>query len=319
MRRWLAFWFVVMASLACGETRSENSDPDRAGAGRGETGGAPSAAQGGSSAISLGGTDAIGPSAPRYDRSCIAARLSTAAANGGAGDDGNAGAASGEAASGGADAAGPGSGGEGGSGIDLQLGAGDLTVLVIFDKSGSMADGWDERSKWQVANDSFMNAIEPVLENLTIGTIFFPQPDGCAVAALDSGQQMSYAPGPKFAKNWQETADARAPRGSTPLELSFHYADMAIERGCSLGLLDDRFRVVLITDGEPTCNDDTDAVIALAAEWRALGVETWVMGLPGSSGAAELLDAIAAAGGTDQAMSLGTPSELDQGLSAVVK
>jgi hypothetical protein len=255
-----------------------------------------------------------------YDRACLAARLSAASANAGgdeaSGDEAGVGGLGGLGGFGGASS---GAAGEGGSGVDLELGAGDLTLLVIFDKSGSMADGWDERSKWQVANDSFMKAIEPVIENLTIGTIFFPQPDGCAVAPLDSGLQMSYAPGPQFVKSWQETAATRGPQGSTPLELSFRYADLAIERGCGFGLLDDRFRVVLITDGEPTCNDDTEAVIGLAAEWQAIGVETWVMGLPGSSGAAELLDAIAAAGGTEKAMSLGTPSELDEGLAAAAK
>lgn len=312
MDRIFASWFVVMGVVACGETRSEISPSDVGGANTSNAGGAAMMAQGGS--ITLGtGSDAA-PQPPTYDRSCIAARLSTSTPNAGAQHGAATGGAGGDGAAAGLD-----SGGEGGSGVDLELGAGDLTLLVIFDKSGSMAGGWDERSKWQVANESFMKAIEPVLQNLTIGTIFFPQPGGCAVAALDSGLQMSYAPGQKFAESWQETAEGRMPEGSTPLELSFRYADMAIERGCGFGLLDDRFRVVLITDGEPTCSDGTDAVIELAAEWRALGVETWVMGLPGSSGAAQLLDAIAAAGGTEKAMSLGTPTELDEGLAAAAK
>lgn len=311
MRRMFASSFVIVGLVACGETDSEMGPSAAGGAKTSTAGGAAMTAQGGS--IALGAGSDAAPEPPMYDRSCIAARLSTTTPSAGA----EHGATTGGA--GGAGGAGLDSGGEGGSGIDLELGAGDLTLLVLFDKSGSMAGGWDERSKWQVANESFMKAIEPVLQNLTIGTIFFPQPGGCAVAALDSGLQMSYAPGQKFATSWQETAETRIPEGSTPLELSFRYADMAIERGCGFGLLDDRFRVVLITDGEPTCSDDTDAVIELAAEWHALGVETWVMGLPGSSGAAQLLDAIAAAGGTEKAMSLGTPTELDEGLAAAAK
>jgi Mg-chelatase subunit ChlD len=113
-----------------------------------------------------------------------------------------------------------------------------------------------------------------------------------------------------------ETEATRSPNGSTPLERAFDYADLAIERGCGLGLLDDRFRVVLITDGEPTCTDDTAKVVALAGEWNRLGVETWVMGLPGSAGATELLDAIALAGGTEKAQMLGTPTALGSSLSA---
>jgi hypothetical protein len=208
----------------------------------------------------------------------------------------------------------PGEGGAGGENVDLELGAGDLTMLVVFDKSGSMGDGWDQRSKWQVANEAFMKAIEGVLDNLTIGTIFFPIPGDCAVEPLDSGLQMDFRPGRAFASAWQESAESRAPAGSTPLELALRTADTAVDAALELGLLEDRFRVVLVTDGEPTCDDDPAAMVALAGEWYALGVETWVMGLPGSAGATELLDAIAKAGGTEKHQSLGTPDELDHGL-----
>lgn len=126
-------------------------------------------------------------------------------------------------------------------------------------------------------------------------------------------------PGRRFESYWQETAGSRYPEGSTPLELSFRVADQALERACRLGLLDDRFRVVLISDGEPTCGDDTNAVVALAAEWNRLGVETWVMGLPGSEGELALLDSIAAAGGTEKAQLLGTPAMLQAGLAAAAK
>ena len=61
------------------------------------------------------------------------------------------------------------------------------------------------------------------------------------------------------------------------------------------------------------------AMVALAASWYELGVETWVMGLPGSAGATALLDAIAKAGGTEKHMSLGTPDELDAGLHAAAR
>jgi hypothetical protein len=209
---------------------------------------------------------------------------------------------------------GEGEGGAGGENVDLELGAGDLTMLVVFDKSGSMADGWDQRSKWQVANEAFMKAIDGVLDNLTIGTIFFPIPGDCAVEALNSGAQMDFRSGRAFASAWQESAASRVPEGATPLELALRTADTAVDAALELGLLEDRFRVVLVTDGEPTCEDDPAAMVALAAKWYALGVETWVMGLPGSAGATELLDAIAEAGGTEKHQSLGTPDELDHGL-----
>src|SRR5687767_10704544 len=158
-----------------------------------------------------------------------------------------------------------------------------------------------------------MKAIASVLDNLTIGAIFFPIPGDCTVAALDSGLQLDFKPGRTFLSAWQEDA-TRAPDGSTPLELALGTADVAVSKARELGLLEDRFRVVLVTDGEPTCGDDPAAMVALAGSWYELGVETWVMGLPGSAGATELLDAIAKAGGTEKHQALGTPSELDQGL-----
>jgi len=284
--------------------------PMGGGSGTGSTGGV------GGSTVSFGGlgnvvvtgTGGEVPS-PTYERRCIEGRLAGSPTAENSQD------ASAPPGSPGM----PSDAGRGDGNVDLNLGAGDLTLLVVFDKSGSMSSGWDERSKWQVANEAFMKAIDPVIDNLTIGTIFFPQPDGCNVAPLDNPLQMNYAPGRAFMSNWRETEASRSPNGSTPLELAFDYADLAIERGCGLGLLNDRFRVVLITDGEPTCSDDTAKVVALAGEWNRLGVETWVMGLPGSAGATELLDAIAHAGGTGKAQMLGTPTALDNGLAAAAK
>lgn len=260
------------------------------------------AGTGGAGAVVFGDSH---PDRPVYSRDCITTRL--AGADGGLpkGDPTTV-----------LDASAP-LGGD--AGVDLKLGAGDLTLLVVFDKSGSMDQGWDERSKWQVANDALMKAIEPVVDNLTIGALFFPQPGDCSVAPLESSLQMSYAPGRRFASHWLETASTRAPNGSTPLELAMVQADLALEQACEHGLLADRFRVVLLTDGEPTCGDDLQAVVQLSAEWHRLGVETWVMGLPGSDAATKLLDAIAHAGGTDKAQMLGTPTALDRGLAAAVK
>jgi hypothetical protein len=191
-------------------------------------------------------------------------------------------------------------------------------VLVIFDKSGSMSSGWDERSKWQVANDSLMNALEPVLDLITIGTIFFPQPSGCDVAALDSGLQINFMAGRAFRNLWTETADTRGPGGNTPLHLAMQLADIAIENACRVGLLERRFRVVIVTDGEPNCGVDVTQLPLLPAEWNRLGVETRVMGLPGSQGALDLMDQIAAAGGSGKCISLGTPQQMADQMQAAL-
>ena len=184
-------------------------------------------------------------------------------------------------------------------GSPVDFGAGDLTLLVIFDKSGSMSSPWDRRNKWQAASDSMIAGMAPYLDNLTIGAILFPKPDACEVAPLDDPAQINFVPGRQFVSEWVESACLNQPNGSTPMELAFRVADQAILGAKSLGLLEERFRVVLVTDGEPNCETQSQLLPVFAATWlEQFGVETWVIGLPGSEGATSLLDAIALAGGT---------------------
>jgi len=226
--------------------------------------------------------------------------------------------AAGGAAAGASGAADAGAGGA--SGIDIGLGAGDLTLLVIFDKSGSMQAPWDLRNRWQAASDSMIAGMAPYLDNLTIGAILFPKPDECAVAPLDDATQINFVPGRQFVDEWVESACLNQPNGSTPMELAFRMADQALDSAGQLGLLDDRFRVVLVTDGEPNCDTHVELLPQFAATWyQELGVETWVIGLPGSDGAAALLDSIALAGGTTKHTPAGNPCAFQQAVAAAAK
>lgn len=261
----------------------------------------------------------VSPPAPVYSRSCIEARLARAQASAAGGEGGGAGAAQEPSASGGASENPAGAGGEGGFALDIGFGAGDLTVLTVFDQSGSMSSPWNERSKYQIANEAFLAAIEGVLDNLTLATVFFPQPGNCEVATFESGLQIDFTPGPEFPTVWESTAQSRGPEGGTPLGLALEIADMGVERACQLGLLEDRFRVLIVTDGEPNCGTDMAAVLRRVTEWREIGIATIVMGLPGSSGAADLLDDIAEAGGTHQHQAPGDPEALGEGLNAAVR
>ncbi len=269
-----------------------------------------------------GASDSAG--APGYEHTtqttgaCVRERIATRKAEAGAGGEGGEGGVSTKPNGDGGAPAADSADGEGGGGFEL--GHGDLTLLVVFDKSGSMEDPWDERTKWQVANESLMKAIDPVIDNLTLGTIFFPQPaGGCDVEPLTSELQIGYKTGRAFRSYWEQTEETRVPDGSTPLERALRQADLAVEQGCELGLLDDRFRVVLVTDGMPTCGDNPTAIVELVADWNLAGVETWVMGLPGSDSAKALLDAIALAGSTGESQMVGTPGALDNGLAAAAR
>lgn len=171
-----------------------------------------------------------------------------------------------------------------------------LTLLIVFDTSSSMVAQWDVRSRWQAAYDSVVSAVTAFQDTLTVGAVVFPTNGGCGVEPIESGLQFDFQTGPSFLTEWQRRV--KGPAGSTPLGLGLQQADAAIARATELGLLENRFRVMVFTDGEPTCEDDRAAMERYPARWLEHGIHTYVLALPGSSGAASLLDAIAIAGGT---------------------
>jgi hypothetical protein len=204
-------------------------------------------------------------------------------------------------------------------GVDIELGSGDLTLLVIFDRSGSMGDGWDLRNKWQAASDSMIAGMAPYLANLTIGAVLFPTVE-CNVAPVSDTSQINFMPGAGFVSQWVESACDHQPAGLTPMGAAFAVADQSMARARDLGLLEDRFRVMLVTDGEPNCDTDPAALVSYAQTWHdELGVETWVIGLPGSEQATALLDSIAFAGGTEKHTQAGNPCQFQATVGAAAK
>ncbi|WP_186822673.1 hypothetical protein, partial [Kingella denitrificans] len=79
--------------------------------------------------------------------------------------------------------------------------------------------------------------------------IRFPLETSCGVPEFGSPLQFDFALGEDFLEEWVERA--LAPEGGTPLAQAFLAADVAITQAGELGYLDERFRVVVLTDGEP--------------------------------------------------------------------
>jgi hypothetical protein len=71
-----------------------------------------------------------------------------------------------------------------------------------------------------------------------------------------------------------------------------------------------------VTDGEPNCEGDLALLTELPAKWLERGVLTHVLGLPGTTSAATLLNDIAEAGGTEHFVQLGAAEELEHDLVA---
>lgn len=171
----------------------------------------------------------------------------------------------------------------------------DLTLLVVFDNSGSMAECWDGKTRWEHAIHALRAAIEPAQHSLKVGAIRFPTDEGCLVDPFGSSSQFAFGLGHEFLADWD--AHTRYPVGSTPLATALVEADKAIQAAADTGLLEERFRVLILTDGEPNCDGSLSLLTTLPTAWRTQGVETHVLGLPGSTGAATLLQEIADAGG----------------------
>lgn len=187
-------------------------------------------------------------------------------------------------------------GGAGGASSDEGLGTGDLTVLLILDKSASMTESWGSGTRWDVSMNAFFEGLQGVEDQLTIGTLLFPLGGGeCEVLPLNAPNQFQYQSGRSFLAAWRAKSAALYPSGATPLGLAFEHAHAAITAAEQEGLLDAgrRFRVLIVTDGTPNCGTDQDQVIELAAWWKSLGVEIFVIGLPGSHEAAQFLGRLA--------------------------
>lgn len=185
----------------------------------------------------------------------------------------------------------------------------DLTLLVVFDNSGSMAECWDGKTRWEHAIHALRAAIEPAQHSLQVGAIRFPTDEGCLVDPFGSSSQFAFGLGHEFLADWD--AHTRYPTGSTPLATALIEADKAIQAAADAGLLEERFRVLILTDGEPNCDGSLSLLTTLPTAWRTQGVETHVLGLPGSTGAATLLQEIADAGGGVYEQ-LTTPSALHE-------
>jgi hypothetical protein len=198
-----------------------------------------------------------------------------------------------------------------------------LGLYLLFDRSSSMtADAkWDKAT---AALRAFFGS--PSGAGLRIALGFFPAPvSPCQSTFYEVPRvalaELSAAPAPADAHEQAliDAIEGEAPEGpSTPMRAALLGAyEWAAERYAARG---ESSVVLLVTDGRPEgCpGEGLTGVTAAAAAAQAAGTHTWVVGLEGSN-AAEL-DAIAAAGGTGEALMIGTASltaDLTQALATI--
>jgi hypothetical protein len=259
---------------------------------------------------------------------------------------GGAGGASGGGGDAGSGGAAAGGGSAGGIGVDATLsdagsggGAGDAcgsyalngtttpgNVIVVFDQSDSMnkafsdPDAGTNKPKYVAATDSLLAAISPIQAKLNLGAIFFPTIDTASLCSkvdpiTNAPPQIGIEPAVNFIADWQNHfSGAFKLILGTPLKDALDNANVAYPDPSPLA----GARVVLvITDGAPTCDKVQADILAPVQAMFSRGIKTYVVGLPGSSGAATLLNAIAQAGGTQQYLSPADPQQLENELGQI--
>lgn len=218
-------------------------------------------------------------------------------------------------------------------------------VLVVFDRSGSMEEDWNGSPKYQAAGNALLAAITPLKDLLTIGGVFFPSPapdancpdgcdvvnplhwipgpgacclngflaDSCEVSTIDKGDQINWCKADDFITALPMHWHLGTANG-TPLQAGVQRANDAI----SAQMFTDPLVVLIMTDGEPNCMTDSQMVIDQVTAWKNNNIPTYVVGLPGAQAAADLLNSIASAGGTDTYIDPKDPQELETKLGTVV-
>jgi hypothetical protein len=191
-------------------------------------------------------------------------------------------------------------------------------VLVVFDQSLSMNERWNGGgSKWSVATKAVSDALTPLQGQINAGSLFFPNGggfDGCGVQAIDSGKQIGFQPGEQFVSAWSAYLGNNDPGGFTPTGTAVELADSALHDATLSGTT----AVVIITDGDPNCGTNDSQVNQYAAGWLVKGIKTYVIGLPGADAGANRLDALAAAGGTQNYLVPTDSAGLQTALATIV-
>jgi hypothetical protein len=188
-------------------------------------------------------------------------------------------------------------------------------LQLVVDTSGSMdqeAPGSDD-TKWVVTRDAMLSAIEQMPASTSVGVVFYPDVPITADSCFDSESDVSIArldePRSTQRQQIERAFERQSPDGGTPTHDAYRYAYDELATAEVTGA---RFAVV-ITDGTPTfslgcvgtgrISDPVDPtpLVGEAERARARGVNTFIIGSPGSEGARESLSRMAEAGGTAKA------------------
>ena len=201
-------------------------------------------------------------------------------------------------------------------------------ILFVVDRSGSMACNPPpmtsseacERdakradpaspSKWELTSQALVSALDTLPGTSRVGVTYFSNDDACGVHSTPNVPLSQNTPAQR--SSIVSSLAAIKPNGSTPLVGAAILAYRYMHETALAGTIDGAKYVVLITDGQQSdsCDDlercsGADACTALLLEEEVpkaasngVNIRTFVVGVPGSEAARDVLSQMAVRGGT---------------------
>lgn len=206
-------------------------------------------------------------------------------------------------------------------------------VILVLDRSGSMADppsGSKER-KWDLTTPAVSAVVQSTDPTISWGLKLFPEGNDTKSCAPESIVPTIHVPiAPNNAAKVQAAIKATAPNGDgTPTGDAITFALAHLRERSALN--DNPKFIVLATDGDPNCPDDSAQEFVISALNQALkaGYPTFVIGVDTTKDASiKRLNAMADAGGRPRASASGkslatrfyltsTQTDLEQALASI--
>lgn len=209
------------------------------------------------------------------------------------------------------------------------------TMLFVLDRSTDMATEWDGAPRWQGSAHALQSAIAGRANTLTMGALLYPSasisgrtctgpdwlcmlqgPTMCSVSPMASSDQVAFQPAPAALQALLNTTGVYAPvsAAGVPLGESLQRADTAL----AAAGMSNKTRVVILASSTPTCDWDAMRARTTVERWKAQGVKTFVVALPGANASVNAaLTSLAEAGGTSTVHSPLTSGALEATLQSI--
>lgn len=159
-------------------------------------------------------------------------------------------------------------------------------ILFILDGSGSMAAQIDGKPKMDVAKEVMVDLIDGLPDNVKVGLEVYGHRSKGDCNDIETLAEV----GAVDKKTLIEKINSIKPMGKTPITKSFEIA------GQKLAAMEEETTVILVSDGEETCEGDPCALVKSLKE-QGIKVKVHVVGFDVGAKEKEQLSCIAEAGG----------------------